>query len=250
MGNANGAAGARLEVSALGKRYQAGEATIVALEDVSFTAAAGSLLAVMGPSGSGKSTLLHVLGAMDRADSGVVRVGDTEVTALSARERVDYRRRIGFVFQRFHLLPALNVLDNVAAPLLPHRTGFDKRERARELLDAVGLAGREQALPAELSGGQQQRVAIARALVNRPALLLADEPTGNLDTHTGGAIVDLLVELRASHGMTVVLATHDPALAGRCERVIRLLDGQLTDDVEVPRVEPEALLQRISRIEP
>jgi putative ABC transport system ATP-binding protein len=250
MTERNGAAGARLVVAGLGKRYEAGDATIIALDDVGFSAEAGSLLAVMGPSGSGKSTLLHLLGAMDRADTGTVRVGATEVTALGGRQRVDYRRRIGFVFQRFHLLPALNVLDNVAAPLLPQRTDFDKRERARTLLEAVGLGGREHALPAELSGGQQQRVAIARALVNRPILLLADEPTGNLDTLAGSAIVDLLLELRAEHGMTVVVATHDPAVAGRCGRVLRLVDGRVADDLDLPRSEPGAVLQRITRIEP
>jgi putative ABC transport system ATP-binding protein len=250
MFDTNGASGVRLDVAGLGKRYEAGETAIIALDDISFSAEAGSLLAVMGPSGSGKSTLLHLLGAMDRADSGTVQVGTTEVTGLRGRQRVDYRRRIGFVFQRFHLLPALNVLDNVAAPLLPQRTDFDKRGRARMLLEAVGLGGREHALPSELSGGQQQRVAIARALVNEPVLLLADEPTGNLDTHTGGAIVDLLLELRAQHGMTVVVATHDPSIAGRCERVLRLLDGQIADDVEVPHIEPSDVLQRISRIEP
>ncbi len=250
MFETNGAVGARLDVAGLGKRYPTGETEIVALDDVSFAAEEGSLIAIMGPSGSGKSTLLHLLGAMDRADSGTVRVGRTEVTGLRGRQRVEYRRQIGFVFQRFHLLPALNLLDNVAAPLLPQRTDFDKRERARMLVEAVGLGGREHALPAELSGGQQQRVAIARALVNQPVLLLADEPTGNLDTHTGAAIIDLLLELREQHGMTVVVATHDPTVAGRCERVLRLLDGQVADDLEVPRLEPADVLQRISRIEP
>ena len=245
------AAGAPIDLQEVSKRYDSGERTIAALDAVSFSLEAGGLLAVTGPSGSGKSTLLHLLGAMDRADSGAIRVGDTDVTGLSRSGQVTYRRRIGFVFQRFHLLPALTALDNVAAPLLPLRTSFDKHERARELLDAVGLAGREHALPAELSGGQQQRVAIARALVGEPILLLADEPTGNLDTRTGGAIVDLLLELRAVRGMTVVLATHDPVVASCCERIIRLLDGRVLDDVTVPKgTGGDELLERIGRIEP
>ena len=137
-----------------------------------------------------------------------------------------------------------------AAPLLPLRTSFDKHERARELLAAVGLVGREGALPAELSGGQQQRVAIARALIGEPILLLADEPTGNVDTRTGAEILDLLLQLRAARAMTVVLATHDAVLASRCERVVRLLDGRILDDVAVPKGEgSEELLERIGRIE-
>jgi putative ABC transport system ATP-binding protein len=244
-------AGATLELRDVSKRYGTGERAIDALHRVSLALDAGGLLAVTGPSGSGKSTLLHLLGAMDRADGGTIRVGDTEVTALSRSGLVAYRRRIGFVFQRFHLLPALTAIDNVAAPLLPQRTRFDKHERARKLLDAVGLAGREDSLPAELSGGQQQRVAIARALVGDPILLLADEPTGNLDTRTGGAILDLLLELREARGMTVVLATHDTVLASRCERVIRLLDGRVLDDVAITGGDGgDELLDRIGRIEP
>jgi putative ABC transport system ATP-binding protein len=135
--------------------------------------------------------------------------------------------------------------------VLPLRTSFDKHERAHHLLEAVGLAGREQALPAELSGGQQQRVAIARALIGDPILLLADEPTGNLDTRTGGQILDLLLDLRAARGMTVVVATHDTVLASRCERIVRLLDGRLLDDITVPKAEGgDELLERIGRIEP
>jgi putative ABC transport system ATP-binding protein len=244
-------AGARVELQEVSKRYGSGERSIAALDRVSLELGAGGLLAVTGPSGSGKSTLLHLLGAMDRADSGTIHVGDTEVTTLTRAAQVVYRRRIGFVFQRFHLLPALTALDNVAAPLLPLRTSFDKHERARVLLDAVGLGDRQQALPAELSGGQQQRVAIARALIGDPILLLADEPTGNVDTRTGGAILDLLLELRKARGMTVILATHDTVLASRCERVVRLLDGRVVDDLTVTKSDGgEELLERIGRIEP
>jgi putative ABC transport system ATP-binding protein len=243
--------GARVEVEALRKRYQTGTASVVALDDVSVSLEPGELVALMGPSGSGKSTLLHLVGAMDGADSGRIRVGEFEVTALGRRERVEYRRRIGFVFQRFHLLPTLGALDNVTAPLLPYRVGFDRHKRAAELLAAVGLAKRETAVPAELSGGEQQRVAIARALIVDPILLLADEPTGNLDSATGSQILDLLLELRAERGMTVIVATHDPLVASRCDRVVRLLDGRVLDDVPMPAgLEPAALLERISRIEP
>jgi putative ABC transport system ATP-binding protein len=143
-------------------------------------------VALTGPSGSGKSTLLHIIGAIERPDSGQVLVDGTEVTALRGAALAAYRRRVGSVFQRYHLLLALTALDNVISPLLPYRTGWNRRERGRELLDAVGLAGREQSLPSRLSGGEQQRVAIARALINRPSLLLADEPTGNLDSQNAG----------------------------------------------------------------
>jgi putative ABC transport system ATP-binding protein len=188
---------------------------------------------------------------MDDADSGRVVVDGDEVTSLTRGAQTSFRRRIGFVFQRFHLLSALTALDNVVAPLLPYRTDFDKAERGTELLAAVGLRGREESLPSELSGGEQQRVAIARALVNDPVLLLADEPTGNLDSKTGTAIMELLLELRARRKMTVIVATHDTVIASRCELIVRLLDGRVLDYIEVaPAGEPERVLERISRIEP
>jgi putative ABC transport system ATP-binding protein len=192
---------------------------------------------VAGPSGSGKSTLLHVIGAMDTPDAGSIVVGGREVTALSRGEQAAYRRTIGFVFQRFHLLPALSVRDNVAAPVLPYRTAYDKFARASELLAAVGLGGRGNSLPSRLSGGEQQRVAIARALINEPGLLLADEPTGNLDSVTGAEIVNLILNLRSRRGMTVIVATHDPLVASRCDRVVKLRDGKVVDDVRVPQDE-------------
>ncbi|MDX6453849.1 MAG: putative transport system ATP-binding protein [Gaiellaceae bacterium] len=240
---------ARVEVEGLSKRYTTGGVELVALDGVDLAVEAGAFLAIVGPSGSGKSTLLHLVGAMDEADAGTVRVGEHVVSRLSSSEQVGYRRRIGFVFQRFHLLPALSVLDNVAAPLLPYRVPFDKIERARELLDAVGLGGREKALPSELSGGQQQRVAIARALMNDPMLVLADEPTGNLDSQTGGEIFDLLLGLRERRRMTVLVATHDQVIASRCDRIVRLLDGRIVDDVLVEAATPERVLERISRID-
>ncbi len=242
--------GARVEVVELSKRYRSGEAEITALDDVSFALDAGGLLALTGMSGSGKSTLLHLLGAMDGADSGTIRVGDIEVSALSRSAQVDYRRKVGFVFQRFHLLPALTALDNVVAPVLPLRTSFDKHARAHDLLRAVGLEGREQALPAELSGGQQQRVAIARSLINHPLLLLADEPTGNLDSHTGQEVIDLLLDISSERGMTVILASHDPGIASRCQRIIRLFDGRIHDDIEIVASQSDDVFERISRVEP
>ncbi len=211
-----------------------GDQVVRALDDVTLTFAAGSAVAITGPSGSGKSTLLHLVGAMERADGGRLVVGDHDLTELDRARRARYRRSIGFVFQRFHLLPALTVLDNVVAPVLPYRTRFDKFERARGLLAAVGLADRADSLPSRLSGGQQQRVAIARALVNDPGLMLADEPTGNLDSGSGAEIMQLLLDLRAERGMTVLVATHDPLVASRCDRIVKLHDGRVIDDLGLP----------------
>ncbi|MEU2287064.1 ABC transporter ATP-binding protein [Streptomyces sp. NPDC013178] len=200
---------------------------LVALDAVDLEIGDGEAVAVSGPSGSGKSTVLHLVGGMDRPDEGSIEVDGAELTA----RRLDaHRRRIGFVFQRFHLLPALTVLDNVLAPVLPRRVDFDRRARAMELLEAVGLAARADALPSELSGGQQQRVATARALINRPGLLLADEPTGNLDSATGREIIDLLLSLRERYGMTLLLTTHDPEVAVSCDRIVRLHDGRIVAD--------------------
>jgi putative ABC transport system ATP-binding protein len=242
-------AGAAVEISRVAKRYSTSAQAVAALDGVSLSIEAGALVAVAGPSGSGKSTLLHLLGAMDVPDEGTIRVGEQEVTALSRRERVEFRRRIGFVFQSFHLLSALTALDNVAAPLLPYKVDFDRHGRARGLLAAVGLAGREDALPSELSGGQQQRVAVARALVNDPILLLADEPTGNLDSRTGEELLQLLLELRAQRGTTVLVATHDPVIASRCDRIVRLQDGRILDVTDVQPEEAAVLLERVTRLE-
>jgi putative ABC transport system ATP-binding protein len=224
---------------------------VTAIDGVTLEIGPGTVVAVAGPSGSGKSTLLHVVGAMDTTDAGSIRVGGKDVTKLSRRQQAEYRRTIGFVFQRFHLLPALTVLDNVVAPLLPYHTRFDKFARARELLQAVGLAERSRSLPSRLSGGQQQRVAIARALINNPGLLLADEPTGNLDSATGTEIMDLLLDLRNDWGMTVILATHDPVIASRCDRIVRITDGRVVDDVTVAAsIDVDEILGRIGRLNP
>jgi putative ABC transport system ATP-binding protein len=223
--------GATVELKGVRKTYRTGTGLPVsALADVSLDIPAGQAVAITGPSGSGKSTLLHLVGAMDVADEGTVLVDDRDLGALSGAQRAAYRRRIGFVFQRFHLLPALTACDNVAAPVLPFRTGFDKRARACQLLVAVGLESREHDLPSKLSGGQQQRVAIARALIGDPRVLLADEPTGNLDSATGRDVLDLLFRLHRERGITLLLATHDQAVADGCERVIELRDGRLSAD--------------------
>lgn len=218
---------------------------LTALDAVDLRIEAGTAVALTGPSGSGKSTVLHLLGGMDRPTEGEVTVDGEELTS----RRLDaHRRRVGFVFQRFHLLPALTVLDNVLAPVLPRRVDFDRQARARELLDAVGLADREDALPSELSGGQQQRVAISRALINRPGLLLADEPTGNLDSVTGREIVDLLLSLRERYGMTLLVATHDTEVAANCDRIVRLHDGRIAAD---ERVAPDPdVLGRLGGLRP
>jgi len=242
--------GFSVELDGVSKRYSSNGSGVVALESVTAEVPAGQIVAVMGPSGSGKSTLLHVVGAMDRPDEGRVEVDGREVTRLSRGEQAAYRRTIGFVFQRFHLLPALSVLDNVAAPVLPFRTRFDKFERARELLEAVGLGERGGSFPSRLSGGEQQRVAIARALINEPGLVLADEPTGNLDSATGAEIMDLLVGLRDDRGLTVVVATHDPVVAARCDRIVRLRDGRVVDDVPVTPRAPETVMDDIGRLDP
>jgi putative ABC transport system ATP-binding protein len=228
-----------LELRGVGKRYGTGAGgQVTAADNVTFTIEAGAFVALTGASGSGKSTLLHLIGAIERPDSGVIISNGTEVTALRGAAQADYRRTVGFVFQRYNLLPGLTALDNVIAPVLPYRTRWDKRDRARDLLAAVGLAGRERSLPARMSGGEQQRIAIARALINTPALLLADEPTGNLDSANATEVLDLIAGLRAEHDMTIVLASHDPQVAARSERLIRLRDGAVTDDIQLTRDRP------------
>src|SRR6266516_669783 len=227
-------ASAAIALRGVSKRYGTGSGQpVTAADNVSFSIEPGGLIALTGASGSGKSTLLHLIGALEHPDSGTITSGGAEVTALRGGALAAYRRTVGFVFQRYNLLPALTALDNVIAPVLPYRTGWDKHDRGRRLLEAVGLGGRERSLPSRMSGGEQQRVAIARALINTPHLLLADEPTGNLDSHTATGILDLLTRLRRESEMTVIIATHDPQIASRCDRLIRLRDGAVIDDIEI-----------------
>jgi putative ABC transport system ATP-binding protein len=239
-----------LALDHVAKRYGIGkDRQVTAADNVSLTIRAGEFVALTGASGSGKSTLLHLIGAIERPDSGTVTVNGAEVTALRGGPLAAYRRTVGFVFQRYHLLPALTALDNVLAPVLPFRTSWSKRDRARELLKAVGLAAREQSLPARMSGGEQQRVAIARALVNSPSLLLADEPTGNLDSRNAAEILDLLAELRGQSAMTIILATHDAQIAARCDRLIRLRDGAVVDDIHLDGGYPaEETIRRVGQL--
>ncbi len=241
---------AAIELRGISKSYGIGnDQQVRAADDVSLNIAVGAFVALTGASGSGKSTLLHLIGAIERPDSGTILSAGTDVTALRGAALAAYRRTVGFVFQRYNLLPALTALDNVIAPLLPYRTTFNKRERGKDLLAAVGLAGREQSLPAKMSGGEQQRVAIARALINTPALLLADEPTGNLDSANAAEILQLLATLREQRIMTIILGTHDPQVAAHAERLIRLRDGAVIDDIALTEGYPvEDVIRRVGQL--
>jgi len=214
------------ELERVSRSYERGEARVQALADVSLGIRAGEWLALVGPSGCGKSTLLNLLSGVDQPSAGRVEVLGVDLARGSERERALLRRRgIGIVFQAFHLVPHLSVEENVALPL-----ALDRRRdpaRVRELLARVGLEERRTHLPSELSGGEQQRVALARALVHRPRLAIADEPTGNLDSHSGARVLDLLDELRRSEGSSLVIATHDAELAARADRVARMRDGAI-----------------------
>jgi len=215
------------------KTYLQGGNEIRALDGIDLSIAKGEFVAIMGPSGSGKSTLLNVLGALDKPDSGTYHLDADEIASMDDDASSDLRnRRIGFVFQSFHLLPRLTVLENV---LLPQRYAAvldpSAEQRARSLLTRIGLGQRMTHLPGELSGGQLQRAAIARALLNQPALLLADEPTGNLDSKSAVDVLELLAELHAN-GQTMVLVTHDPNIAAKAQRTIHLKDGKV-DEVQV-----------------
>ncbi|MCY4660538.1 MAG: ABC transporter ATP-binding protein [Acidobacteria bacterium] len=218
-----------LQITDLSKAYRGQGRALQVLRELELTVEAGEMVAVVGVSGVGKSTLLHVVGGLDRADGGTVRVGESEVTGLSDAELVAFRsRHIGFVFQFHHLLPEFSAVENVEMPLRITRCPApEARERAASLLAQVGLGDRLDHRPGMLSGGEQQRVAVARALVMRPGLLLADEPTGNLDEATGDTLHGLLREMHARHGLTSVIATHNSRLAGACDRVLHLENGRL-----------------------
>ncbi|MDB4949797.1 MAG: transporter [Gemmatimonadetes bacterium] len=219
-----------LIVQDLRKTYPSGGRELAALCGVSFGIGPGEFVAIVGPSGSGKTTLLGLLAGLDSPSGGSVRLDDAELGSLSEDARARLRReRIGFVFQSFQLIPTLTARENVQVPMeLAGAPGAP--ERARELLARVGLEGREHHYPAQLSGGEQQRVAIARAFVHSPSILFADEPTGNLDAATGQRVIALLEELNRERGTTLVLVTHDPDLAARARRVIRLADGAVVSD--------------------
>jgi len=222
---------AAIRAIGLSRRFEVGEIPVHALRDVNLEVAAGQFVALVGPSGSGKSTFLNLVGGLDRATSGELWIDGVELSASKEKTLTEHRRkRVGFVFQSFNLLPRLTALENVALPLMfrgvPQRQRLD---RAQALLDQVGLTGRTEHRPTQLSGGEQQRVAIARALVNRPAIVLADEPTGNLDSTTGGEIMDLLRRLNREEGVTLLLVTHDVEAAAFADRVVQLRDGRIAE---------------------
>jgi lipoprotein-releasing system ATP-binding protein len=216
-------------VTGLNKSYETGRHRLHVLRDVDLQVERGEMVAVVGASGVGKSTLLHLLGGLDRGDSGSIKIDDVDLLALGDESLVEFRNRnVGFVFQFHHLLPEFDASENVEMPMRIARLPLaDARRRALELLGRVGLAERVTHRPNMLSGGEQQRVAVARALVMQPALLLADEPTGDLDETTADALHGLLCEMHAEHGLTSVIATHNPRLAAACDRVLRLERGQL-----------------------
>ena len=225
-----------VKVSGLNKLYDTGAGRrIHVLRDLDLDVASGEMVAIMGASGVGKSTLLHVLGGLDRADSGTITVADVDLRGLPDADLVRFRNRnVGFVFQFHHLLPEFNAVENVEMPMRIARTSLtEARARAADLLQRVGLAERAEHRPGMMSGGEQQRVAVARALVMRPALLLADEPTGDLDETTAESLHALLREMHAEHGLTSIIATHNPRLAAECDRVLRMERGRLTEESSV-----------------
>lgn len=218
-----------LQLRDVQKVYRTDRLETVALSDINLTIEKGEFVSIMGPSGSGKSTLLNLLGLLDMPTKGSVRFDGEMLTTYKDKHIAQLRnRKIGFVFQTFHLINDLRVLDNVELPLLYRRmfSGKERRSYAQEALDRVGLSSRTNHFPSQLSGGQQQRVAIARAIVGKPTLLLADEPTGNLDSQMGEEIMEILQELNKQAGTTLVMVTHDPRMAERTHRTIRIFDGQ------------------------
>jgi putative ABC transport system ATP-binding protein len=221
-------------VQDVSKTYQLGKRHVTALAGVSMRVAAGEFLAVAGPSGSGKTTLLNLIGCLDTPTAGEIAIDSEPVTRLSPGRRADLRaRKLGFVFQTFNLIPVLTAWENVEYALLIHRRGGDIGARVERALAQVGLAERARHRPAELSGGQQQRVAIARALVGEPALVLADEPTANLDSATGAEIIELMRRLNRERGTTFVFSTHDPRIMKAADRVLAMSDGQLHPAQEI-----------------
>ena len=218
----------RVAVRDVSKTYRLGTQTVAALSHVSVTIGAGEFMAIAGPSGSGKTTLLNLIGCLDAPTSGEIAIDGVDVAALSPGRRAELRAaKLGFVFQTFNLIPVLTAYENVEYPLLIHPHGGDTAARVRRALDEVGLEDRARHRPSELSGGQQQRVAIARALVADPALVLADEPTANLDSATGRDIVGLMRRLNREHGTTFVFSTHDPRIMDAADRVVQIADGRI-----------------------
>jgi len=219
-----------IAVRNLTMRLTAGGHGITILDDITLLIPQKQMVAIVGPSGSGKSTLLGLIAGLDKPTSGSIKLGGIEITTMPESQMARYRRqKIGYIFQSFHLIPTLTALENVAVPL-ELNGDLDTSKRAAELLAAVGLQDRQSHYPVQLSGGEQQRVAVARAFACRPPILLADEPTGNLDSATGRQVIDLLLALNRDHGSTLVLVTHDPDLASCAERIVSLRDGRIESD--------------------
>lgn len=225
-----------IELNNISKTYLSTSTPVHALRSISLSIAKGEMIAVMGPSGSGKSTLMNILGCLDVPDQGQYRFAGQDVMALDKDQLAHLRNKlVGFVFQNFNLLGRATALENVCLPMIYAGVSAPERDKTgREALAMVGLTGREHHFPTQLSGGQQQRVAIARALVNKPGLLLADEPTGALDTKTSAEIMTLLQELHGGNGLSVVIVTHEPEVANYCQRIIRLIDGVIVSDEPIP----------------
>ena len=225
-----------MQIQHLSKVYAQGENQVRAVDDISFTVEKGEFLAIIGPSGSGKSTLLHILGGVDRPTSGKVFVDGQDVYAQNEDQLAIFRRRqVGLIYQFYNLIPVLNVVENMTLPVLMDGRQVNQ-ERLEELLDVLGLRGREKHLPNQLSGGQQQRVSIGRALMNAPAVVLADEPTGNLDSKNSQEIVELLKMSNKKYGQTLVIITHDENIALQAHRVIAIEDGRITRDERIREV--------------
>jgi putative ABC transport system ATP-binding protein len=239
-----------LETSGIRKQYQMGTVTVDALAGVDFSVEQGEFVGVMGPSGSGKSTLLHLLGGLDQPSDGQVTLAGRALSDLSDRQiTITRRRQMGFVFQFFNLIPTLTTEENVALPMIiDGRRPRDYRERVDHLLELVGLTERRDHTPDQLSGGEQQRVAIARALVTEPAIVLADEPTGNLDSRSGDEILRLLRQLCDELNQTVVMVTHDPRAASYADRIVFLQDGRIIDEMTIEEKDAAAILARLTEL--
>ncbi|MFW6309208.1 MAG: ABC transporter ATP-binding protein [bacterium] len=225
-----------IELKQVSKTYLMGEVEVVALRNVSLKIAKGEFISIMGPSGSGKSTMLHIIGALDSPSGGEYMLEDTNVVQLSDREQARIRNKhFGFIFQTFNLLPDFTALENVIVPMMfARKKRKERKELAEELLTMVGLDHRLNHYPSQLSGGERQRVAIARALANEPTVILADEPTGNLNTEQGGQIMDILNDLHEKKGVTIIMVTHSPRISQYAERVVKIKDGEITaDDIDV-----------------
>ena len=238
-----------VRVTGLTKRYESGETSVEALKGVDLTIRRGEFVAVMGPSGSGKSTLMHILGALETATNGTVEIGGQTIGGLDDKQLTLLRRdAIGFIFQFFNLLPTMTAEENVMLPsLIAGERAPKLKPKADELLNLVGLSERKTHLPSQLSGGEQQRVSIARSLMRDPELLLADEPTGNLDSKTGAAVLEVLRDVQTKSGHTIMMVTHDAVAASRASRVVFLRDGRIAG--EVPGGDPNVIIEALSGLE-